>query len=111
MHARIKAHHTEDTLTEAHIGDQTLWLPGIIGQPGDPVRLRIDARDVMIARTAPVGLSALNTLPVKITAIDPGPGSGALVRLSHQGQPLTARITMRSVRQLDLAPDKPPMPS
>lgn len=103
LEATIHAHHPQDHLTEARIEDQPLWLPGRVGGPGDPVRLRVDARDVMIAARKPDGLSALNALPVTITAIDRGPGSGALVRLDHQGQALTARVTQRSVRGLGLA--------
>ncbi|MBF9030680.1 molybdenum ABC transporter ATP-binding protein [Rhodobacterales bacterium HKCCE3408] len=104
--ATVAAHDPEDNLTEARIGDQRLWLPGRIGEPGDRLRLRLDARDVTLALDRPQGISALNILPATVTAIDPGPGAGALVRLDHQGQGLTARLTRRSVTALGLEPGR-----
>lgn len=102
--AQVVGHDTGDRLTELRVGAQALWLPGQVGDRGDWLQLRVDARDVMIATRAPQELSALNTLPARIAAIDAGPGSGALVRLTSEGQPLAARLTHRSVRQLGLAP-------
>ncbi len=92
-----------DQLSEMRIGDQALWLPGRIGAVGDDARLRIDARDVILMRDRPEGISALNVLPVTVLDIQAGPGSGALVRLDHQGQVIVARVTQRSVRVLGLS--------
>lgn len=104
LQARIASHHTADGLTELTLGPQSLWLPGLLEPLGGTVNLRIEARDVTLSVTEPRGLSALNILPVTITAIDPGPGAGALVRLDHAGHAFSARLTTRSVRLLDLAP-------
>lgn len=102
----VQGHDDRDGLTEVAIGDQRLWLPGRVGRPGATLRVRIEARDVTLALTRPRAISALNVLPVTVTAIRPGPGSGALVLLDHQGQKLSARLTRRSVRELDLGPGR-----
>ncbi|MBF9048682.1 molybdenum ABC transporter ATP-binding protein [Roseobacter sp. HKCCD9010] len=107
LNVTIAGHDPTDGLTEARIGSQPIWLPGQVGAAGDQLRVRLDARDVMLMREAPQGISALNVLPVTVVSIVPGPGSGALVRLDHQGQILVARVTKRSVRALALAPGMP----
>ncbi len=100
--AKVTGHAPEDHLTELRFGATPLWIPGVVGTLGQEMRLRIDARDVMLMTTKPEGTSALNILPVTITEIRPGPSTGALVALDHDGSPLMARITKRSVRNLNL---------
>jgi molybdate transport system ATP-binding protein len=95
-----------DGLTELRLGDTALWLPGNAGPVGKGLRLRIDARDIMLSETAPQGISALNVLPVTVDAVREGPSSGALVALDHQGHRLMARITKRSLRRLGITPGK-----
>jgi molybdate transport system ATP-binding protein len=73
---------------------------------GTPVRVRIRARDVMIATVPPDGLSALNVLPGRVTALD-GAGEGLLeVGLDCDGVRLTARLTRKSVDTLRLEPGR-----
>ncbi|MEM9755405.1 MAG: molybdenum ABC transporter ATP-binding protein [Pseudomonadota bacterium] len=102
--AQVVGYHTGDGLTELRLGGETLWIPGRHGTAGETLRLRIDARDVMLALNRPDRVSALNVLPVRITAIDDGPDAGALVRLTLAGQPLAARVTRRSQMALGLTP-------
>lgn len=70
---------------------------------GAQVRLRIMAQDVLLATTAPKGISALNVLPARVTALHPGAGPGVMVRLESGGQVILARVTKRSVARLSLA--------
>jgi molybdate transport system ATP-binding protein len=72
--------------------------------PGATIRVRIAARDVILSRARPDGLSALNILAGTIIEIRAGHGPGALVILAVGEDRLTARITARSVRALGLAP-------
>jgi molybdate transport system ATP-binding protein len=76
------------------------------GGPPDrgPQRLRIRARDVILAVNDPKGISVVNHLPVTIEAVHPGPRGESLVvtRLSN-GQALLAHITTASLRRLGLA--------
>jgi len=102
LRAEVAMHHDSDGLTELRMGDVALLVPGKIEPIGSMVQLRIEAKDVTLSVEPPVGLSALNVLPATITAIDPGPGAGALVRLDHQGQVFAARLTARSIRNLQL---------
>lgn len=96
----------DDRLTEIRLGDTPLWLPGSAGQTGKKLRLRIDARDVVLMADEPHGISALNVLPVIVQDIREGPSSGALLALDHNGHRLMARITRRSVRRLQIEPGK-----
>ncbi|MGB3537260.1 MAG: molybdenum ABC transporter ATP-binding protein [Mesorhizobium sp.] len=74
---------------------------------GAPVRLRIRARDVMIATARPEGLSALNVLPGTIAAIEPGEGAAVAVRIDCNGAAVVARITRQSRQALELAVGRP----
>ena len=101
--ARI-ASHDADGLTRLETGAGPLWLPAISGPVGREVRIRIAAQDVILSRTRPAGLSALNILPGVVLAVRPGDGPGLLVQLDVGGQRLLARITRRSALALDVSP-------
>ena len=81
------------------------WQVPSQGLPaGQRVRLRVRARDVMIALTAPGDISALNILPGRVSELRPA-GDGAMdVRLDCGGDRLVARLTEVSVQRLQLAP-------
>ncbi|MEM7499452.1 MAG: molybdenum ABC transporter ATP-binding protein [Pseudomonadota bacterium] len=100
---RVVAHHA-DGLSEIEVAAGRLLLPRITAEPGTRLRIRIAAQDVILAREAPEGLSALNVLPVRVTALRPGAGPGAMVQLDAGGDSLLARITKRSAHRLGLAP-------
>ncbi|KAB0682665.1 molybdenum ABC transporter ATP-binding protein [Aureimonas leprariae] len=71
---------------------------------GQSVRLRVRARDVMLALERPVGVSALNVLAASVGTARPDGLSGMEVSLDCGGQELLARITRRSFDELRLAP-------
>ncbi|MDO5086114.1 MAG: molybdenum ABC transporter ATP-binding protein [Comamonadaceae bacterium] len=76
--------------------------------PGQSVRLRIAARDVSLARTAPQDSSILNLLPATVMQIDARPEDAhATVALDAGGARLLARITRKSADALSLAPGQP----
>jgi len=104
LSARVVAHDPLDDLTELAISAGRLFLPGIDAPPGARVRIRIEAQDIILADRRPEGTSALNVLPVTVTAIHEGFGPGAAVGLQAGSDRLIARITRRSVRALGLAP-------
>ncbi|MDO5620388.1 MAG: molybdenum ABC transporter ATP-binding protein [Paracoccus sp. (in: a-proteobacteria)] len=103
--ARVVAHHP-DGVTELRAGDQALFLPLLEAWPGDHLRLRIVARDVMLAQTVPQGISALNILPGVVEALH-NDGPVVMVRLMTAAGPVLSRITQRSARQLEVRPGKP----
>jgi len=76
-------------------------------RPGQPVRLRIQARDVSLTLHAPRDTSILNVLPATVQSLaDDGPAQ-TLVALDAGGAALLARITRKSAQALALAPGLP----
>ena len=72
---------------------------------GQPVRVRIDARDVSLALEPPEHSSITNILPCRVMDVtDDRDPAQRLVRIDVGGRPLLARITQRSVVQLAIAP-------
>lgn len=104
IHAHVVSHSADDHLLSARFGGGLLRLVSTRTHAlGEPVRLRVPARDVSLTRTAPVGSTILNVLAVRITQIVPdGPGQ-VLVALDCAGTPLLARITQHSCAALGLA--------
>ncbi|MDF0599359.1 molybdenum ABC transporter ATP-binding protein [Psychromarinibacter sp. C21-152] len=103
LEARVVRHHA-DGLSELQADGLTLWLPRVPQAEGTPLRVRVEAHDVMLALTRPEGISALNVLPATVREIRMGDGPGALVQLSAGPNRLLARVTRRSVEALELRP-------
>jgi molybdate transport system ATP-binding protein len=99
--ARLVAQE-EDGLSRLQTAAGPVFLPRVAARIGAELRLRVPAQDVMIALSAPVGISALNVLPVVVAAIRMGEGPGAIVTLDLGGETLLARVTRRSVLALGL---------
>ncbi len=70
--------------------------------PGTLVRLRIAARDVSLCRVRPSQSSILNIQPVTVQEVTPMGAGQHLVRLSLHSQTLLARLSSRSVRELNI---------
>jgi len=73
---------------------------------GTPVRIRVRARDVMIATTRPDGLSALNVLSGVVRALDATADGLVEVGLDCGGVRLAARLTRKSIATLRLEPGR-----
>lgn len=97
--------HDPDGVTRLDSAAGPLLLPAIAAAPGTALRLRVHAQDVILSLTAPVGLSALNILPVRVIGLDADSG-GVLARLAAGpgAAPLLARVTRRSAETLGLHP-------
>jgi molybdate transport system ATP-binding protein len=104
--ARVARHH-DDGLSELVTAAGQLWLPRVEAREGAMIRVRIAAHDVILSRTRPEGLSALNRLAGTVEAVRPGQGPGAMVTLEIGGERLTARITSRSAEAMGLAAGQP----
>jgi molybdate transport system ATP-binding protein len=98
------ARHHDDGLSELDAKGIALFLPRVAQAPGAMLRVRIAAHDVILSRTRPEGLSALNILPGTVKEIRPGDGPGAIIAIDTQAGRLLARITRRSAAALRLAP-------
>jgi molybdate transport system ATP-binding protein len=82
-----------------------LWrLPRLGLAPGERLRLRVRARDVMLATKAPESISALNVIAGVVADIGVGEGPVIDVRLDCNGEALLAKLTRYSVEQLQLQP-------
>lgn len=106
LDATVLAHHEGDGLTTLASQAGSLQAPRLRLAPGTPVRVRIRARDVLVAVRAPEGLSALNVLPGVVRKLDDVPGPAVEVSIGCGGAVILARLTRRSVRTLDLAPGR-----
>jgi molybdate transport system ATP-binding protein len=102
--ARVVSHDAVDGLSELAVSGGRLTLPRVDAPVGSRVRVRIEAHDIILARTPPRDISALNVLPVTVTHVHEGEGPGAAVGLQLGADRLLARITRRSARALALAP-------
>lgn len=92
----------EDGLSELAISGGRLYLPAVDAPVGAVLRVRVLAQDVILARTRPDGISALNILPVRVLAVRRGDGPGVIVQMQAGDDRLLARITRRSADALNI---------
>jgi len=102
----VLARHHDDGLSELTVSGGRLFLPHLNSEPGAHTRVRVLAKDVMIALDKPVGVSALNILPARILSLRGGTGPGVIVQMQCGDDRLLARITRRSADALALTPGK-----
>lgn len=93
----------DDGLTKVETAAGVLWVPGSLGRPGEQARVRIPAHDVILARSAPTDMSALNVLSVIVEAVETSAEPVVIVQMRAGSAPLLARITTRSAKALALA--------
>src|SRR5437764_2568085 len=101
---RIAAHDPAFGLTVLRAASGELRVPHLDLPVGAALRVRIRARDVMIALHPPEALSALNVLPGTVSEIAQAEGPIVEMRLDCAGEPLIARLTRRSCGTLGPPP-------
>lgn len=106
LNTRVAEHDVRFGLTTLRTAAGDLRVPYIDMRLGAELRVRIRARDVMIALEPPHGLSALNILPGAVVEIAPADGASVEMRLDCAGEALIARLTRRSVESLGLVPGR-----
>lgn len=103
IQARIIGHETAYHLTLAEFAGGCLRVPQQALQPGQTLRIRVQARDVSLTLSPQTGTSILNILPARVTGLSAdGPGQ-VIVGLDAGGTPLLARVTRKSLDALGLA--------
>lgn len=107
LHLRIVAHDDAFGLTRLDGAPGRLTVPRLPLPVGTSVRVRVRARDVMVAREAPRSLSARNVLPGTVTAVTPGDGPHARVEIACGEATLVAEVTRLAVHDLALVPGLP----
>jgi len=108
IETRIERHDHEFGLTRLKAGGgASIAVPFLDRPPGAPIRLRILARDVVIARGPLPEMSALNVLPCTIAEIGEFLGHEVDVVLDCGGDRIMARITRASSDRLGLVAGSP----
>ena len=100
----VAAHEEGFGMTRLTAAAGDVFVPGFIGPPGSPARVRIRARDVMLATEKPRNISALNILRGTVAEISDAGFSSVNVTLDCAGAAVLARITRKSAAGLGLAP-------
>jgi molybdate transport system ATP-binding protein len=85
----------------------SLVVPNVDALPGEPVRVRVRARDVALALEPPRQASYQNVLPGTVAAIDAQFGALVEVTVAMGTVALVARVTRKAVSDLGLAPGHP----
>lgn len=97
----VRSHDPSAGLTLLESPEAALRVPLIARSPGEPIRVRIRARDVALALSPPTGTSIQNILKGTIERIDAAGRPLVDVRLDV-GFPLLARVTIKACDDLDL---------
>ncbi len=100
--ARVVAHDPDDGLTELAFGGTRLFAPLVDAPPGTTLRIRVRARDIILALRPPEDTSALNILPITVRAVGARDGPIVDVAVRCGDADLLARITKRSLNRLGL---------
>ena len=103
---RVAAHDPRWSLTELVGSFGRLVVPLLDAPVGTALRVRIRARDVTLAATAPSGISALNVLAGRVERLVPIEDGAIEVQLRLGDERLLARVTRRSSEALGLAPGR-----
>ena len=103
--APIVAHDSVYQLTRLDLHGQALTMPRVDLPEGNRVRLRIRARDVVLATERPRGISVRNILTAAVLEIVEEPDTAiAEVLIDVGGTHLRARLTRLAVAELGLRP-------
>jgi molybdate transport system ATP-binding protein len=103
---RVAAHDARWGLTELAGAFGKLTVPRLPTPVGTSLRVRIRARDVILAASPPTGISALNILAGRVEAVVPIENAALEVQLRLGDERLLARVTRRSGATLGLVPGR-----
>lgn len=101
LDGRVTAHDPAGDATRIDLSGVPFLSPLLDVAIGERIRVVVDARDVALALTDPVGVSFQNRLPMRIAALETR-SDGVLVRLEEDGLKLKALVTRQAREQLAL---------
>ena len=101
------AGETRDGMTSLDMGGETLRVPALGVGAGTPVHLRVQAREVAIARERPERLSIRNVLPARLVSLEFTESPFVELLLDVHGQHLRSRVTREAVDELGLRKGQP----
>ncbi len=106
IETQVRSHDDAYELTVLDFDGGSLAMSRIDAHPGDPIRIRVRARDVALATSRPENISFANILQGRVEQLTDDAGAMMEVRLRVGSACLVARITRRSAHALALAPGK-----
>ena len=98
---------TRHGMTSLDVGGETLRVPALGVGAGTPVHLRVQAREVAIARERPERLSIRNVLPARLVSIEFSEPPFVELLLDVHGQHLRSRVTREAIEDLGLREGQP----
>lgn len=104
IHATLTSHDSSYHLSQARFTGGEITIPQQKAAVGQPVRIRVQARDVSLTLQRQSGTSIQNIVSVTVIALSPDSPGQVMVRLDAGGTILLARITARSAELLQLEP-------
>ena len=108
LHCRVAEHDVARELTRLEGGGASFWVPLIDAVPGSERRVRIPAREVILAGRAPDAISLHNIVPGEVRRIAADTGRRTVVvEIGLPNGALLARVTPDAVARLGLAPGAP----
>lgn len=103
--ATVEGHDMERAVTRLSFDGMTLLVPLARIPVGEELRIRIRARDVSLALSAPEDISILNVFPGRVLEISDRK-DGQVDVIVDAGARIWARVTRMAVERLALAPGK-----
>jgi molybdate transport system ATP-binding protein len=108
LDAIVASHDPERQLTHLQARELQVAVPTIAAPVSTVVRIRIAAREVILANRRPEGLSLHNMIDARVVRVEPASHPALrLVHLAVGSTPLLSLVTVDAVRSLELATDAP----
>jgi len=105
---QVEAHDMARGLTRIASGGAEFWVPLVAADVGAAGRMRIPAREIILASRPPEGISLHNVIGATVRRIAPESGQrSVLVELALGSGALLARVTPDAIARLGLAPGRP----
>jgi molybdate transport system ATP-binding protein len=105
---RVAEHEPARELTRLDGGGATLWVPLLDRPVGADLRVRIPAREVILAGKPPESISLHNIVPGEVRRITGDPARrSVLVEIALASGALISRVTPDAIVRLALAPGRP----
>jgi molybdate transport system ATP-binding protein len=105
LHCRVAAHDPDRQLTRLEGGGATFLVPLLDAAKGAERRIRIPAREVILAGKPPDSISLHNIVEGTVRQIAPDPGRRTVVvEIALPSAALLARVTPDAIVRLALAP-------
>jgi molybdate transport system ATP-binding protein len=108
LHCRVAEHDPVRELTLLDAGGTALWVPLLDAAVGKECRVRIPAREVILAGRAPEAISLHNVVAGTVRKIAGDPARRAvMVEIALPEGALLARVTPDAIARLALSPEGP----